>query len=437
MRILIANHIDDFLLWQADQRTFTQRVFWFAADHDVLILAAEPDPVFVEHVTRTNGVDARTLRIHVTPQGRFERKMFDPQTLLDEAFLQEVAAGLDRDAVTEVFPLWPSPPIAAFAERLGLSDRLPGAGFTAQGGGELANSKATFRALAAAHGIPIADGEVCRTIADAEVALQRLLATGPVMVKQVQNCAGVGNELLFGDTAVASDHAGARHQRQVLGAEGVRSYLEERWEWASVGGRFPVVFERFVPGCRTIFAEFVADDGGVRHAATGALIYKKRRLVAESTPLRDVASNVLAELVQRGQQLAEVYRGLGYRGYMSADAVVDESGALIFTEMNARVGGSPHIYEGIGERVVGVFRSPERSVVQFLTPPTWKVESLEDFLRATRELGCAYDPKTRKGVLIGIPPLTGVSGGAFLFCVAYDEIAEPGRILESLDARFS
>ena len=434
MRILIANHVDASLLLQADQRAFVQRIFWFVRDHDLVVLPAPLDEDFLTYVTNLTGVDARTLKVHVTAAGSFEHRLFDPDTLSDEALLSAVAA--DAAGVTEIFSLWPSAQVAEFAARLGLSHALPGAAFFAQQGDELANNKGNFRAFAAAIGVPTAEGAVCRTREHAESTLRRLLDTSAVMVKQAHNHAGNGNELVVLDDDVIG-HAGTIGIKRLQTSADARKYLDERWDWASVNSCFPVVIERFQPSSRTIYAEFRATDTGVFFSATGLLGYTNGRLVEETIPLRGVNADVHARLVHHGSRLAHLYQSFGYRGCLSADALVDVAGNLVFTEMNARVGASLHLYECIGYQIVDVWRRPERSVVQYVTGKQWRIPSLTAFLDATKEMGLAYDPATRKGVIATMPMAGTANRGGFLFCVSYEEESEAKSAYEFLEERFA
>jgi biotin carboxylase len=434
MRILIANHVEASLLMQADQRAFVQRIFWFARDHDLVILPSPPDQDFLAHVASLTGLDSATLKIHNTAAGAFEQRLFDPETLLDETLLRDVAA--DAGKVSEIFALWPSPQVAEFAARLGLSHVLPGAAFFAQQGGELANNKGNFRAFATAVGMPVAEGAVCRTREHAVSTLRRLLAAGPVMVKQAHNHAGNGNELVVLDEHDIGS-AGAIGMRRLRAAGDAGTYFEQRWEWASAGNCFPVIVERFQEGSRTVYAEFRASDAGVAFSATGALGYKDGKLVEETIPLRGVSPDVHARLVHHGSRLAQLYQSFGYRGCLSADAVVNPGGDLLFTEMNARVGASLHLYEVIGFRIVDVWRAPQRSVVQYVTGADWRIPSLPAFLKAARELGLAYDTATRKGVIVTMAMAGPAFHGGFLFCVAYEDEGEARNAFRRLEERFT
>lgn len=438
MRILIGNHIDDSLLVQKDQRAFTQRILWFARDHDLVILSCVPDAAFLGHVASLSGLNLNTLKIHVTPPGRFERRLFDPDSLADRHFIGEVAASVRGHEVTEIFALWPSAQVAEFAAELGLTSALPGANFFAQQGDELANNKGNFRAFAAASGVPIADGAVCRTRRHAAQVMRRLLESGAVMVKQAHNGAGLGNQLVWvGQEPDKAQAGGAQPYELRGGQDAVDIYLEERWAWASVSERFPVVVERFVPRARSIYAEFYADEAGVSHTEAGSLEFSDGKLVAETVPLRGVSQSLRKQLVSMGRRLAETYQSFGYRGYLSADALLDAAGNLTFTEMNARIGGSLHLYQAIGHGVVGISHQPERTVVQYVTAKHWTVQGVDHFLQVVRDLGVAYDARFRKGVIAAMP-LAGVPGaGGLLFCVVYADEGEDREVFRRLGERLS
>src|SRR6478735_142706 len=226
MRILIGNHIDDSLLFQKDQRAIAQRIFWFARDGDVVVLSEAPDEWFLDYVASLTGLDPSSLSIHVVPAGRYEGRLLEPDQLNDESFVAGLRDRIRGCNVSEVFALWPSAQVSELAESLGVAEAMPGAKFFAQQGDELANNKGNFRAFAAASGAPIAEGAVCRTRAHARQVMQRLLVSGPVMVKQAHNGAGQGNQLVWPGDVPPTSQPGAAHLYHLpTGAAGVDLYL--------------------------------------------------------------------------------------------------------------------------------------------------------------------------------------------------------------------
>ncbi|TVZ90513.1 hypothetical protein FB157_111171 [Streptomyces sp. BK340] len=362
--------------------------------------------------------------------------------LLDQ--VRSVLAGHGgAEEVQEVWALWPSASVARFATALGLSEKLPGAGFFAQGGGELVNNKTVFRMLAAAAGTPVAAGTVVRDPGEAAAATQQLLdGAGAVVVKQAHNGAGVGNELLVADPLLATGHAGARHLHQLGRTDlitGVTAYWSERWTWASADGRFPVVIEEFIPDARTVYCEQHLTDTGIQPTEMGELRYTSRRLSHESVPLRDLTPTVEKQLLEGSARLAATYQNVGYRGRLSTDAIVTPDGQVLFTEVNAQVTGSWHIYEVFAHHIVHANAAPERTVTESHVPAHWTVPDGATFHRTLTELGLAYDPATRTGVIVSMPivdPPSG-SGAQFTFSTVYDTPAGHDAIWNALDARFT
>ncbi|MGH3565759.1 MAG: hypothetical protein ACRDRH_06940 [Pseudonocardia sp.] len=444
MRILIGNHIDPAIRDRGDLRAWTQRIVWFARDGDLIVLSNEPDARFLAYATSLTGVDPAILRILIPATGAYDARLLDPESLTSAEFVDTVLAALGdtgADQVEEVFALWPSAHVSRFAAALGIEDRFAGAGFFAQGGGELGNNKATFRAVAAGAGVPIPVGAVCRSEREAVAATAALLdTTGAVMVKQAHNGAGVGNQLLLRDASLASDHVGARHLHQLdgHGREAIEGYWRERWEWASAQGRFPVVVEEFSPHTASVYSEHLAADDGTRPTEMGTLLYVGRRLSHQVVPLRGVHDSVRVQLRHGGARLAETYRALGYRGYLSADAIVTTDGRVLFTEVNAQVSGSLHIYQVIAHQIVDTAAAPQRSVVEYHVPPTWAVPDFDTFLAAVDGLGCAYDPATRTGVIVSMPVIPQqVNRAQFVFCIAYATDTDRQAVFNRLDARFA
>ncbi|WP_020519501.1 preATP grasp domain-containing protein [Catelliglobosispora koreensis] len=441
MRILIGNHIDPAIRDRGDLRTWTQRVFWFARNGDVVILSAEPDNRFLSYVCNHLGIDQTSLHVIVSPEGPHRGLLLDPETLTSPQLLQAVTEAIGSERVDEIFPLWPSDSVARFADALGLRDRLPAADFLSQRGGELCNNKALFRAIAAASGTATPAGTVCHDMSEAIQASSDLIArTGAVMVKQAHNGAGMGNQLLLADETLSVGHVGARHLHLLSGSDiaALEAYWSERWVWASAERRFPVVVEEYVPGAQTIYSEHFASDDGTQPTEAGSLHYVGRRLSYQIVPLRHAASEVQQQLLDGGTQLADAYQRFGYRGYLSADAIVTPSGDVLFTEVNAQVSGSLHIYQAIANGIVRVSESPRRAVTEYHVPPTWAVPDWKTFIAEAERQGTLYDPKTRTGVIVSMPIEAQVPGIAqFVFCVAYGSEFERDATLAGLDHVFN
>jgi hypothetical protein len=88
--------------------------------------------------------------------------------------------------------------------------------------------------------------------------------------------------------------------------------------------------------------------------------------------------------------------------------------------------------------VVRVNDDPNRAVVEYHVPPTWAVPDWDTFVNALDELGCAYDPETRTGVIVSMPIIPLMQNLAqFVFCIAYSAGQQRQDIFRRLDQRFS
>lgn len=431
-RLLIANHIDGSLLRQPDQRTFVQRIFWLAREGDVIVVPAPPDQEFLDHVCKLLRIRKERLTILIAPYARYQGRLFDPLSLISSDLIGRLAPLMKE--CSELLCLWPSVQVADLAVQLRIKQAMPGAQFFSQGGDALANSKATFRAFAAACGTPIPRGTVCRTEEELALAISALLEdVDGVIVKQAHNGAGAGCTVIRKDWKFAPRTAGSIWIDDLSELEGS---IPRLWTWASAENRFPVVVEELKIGCRTVWFEFRADDSEVTFLAAGGLEYEGGKLVREHTPLLwEIPQESLHTGLEDAKKLSEVYHASGYRGYMSADGIVDSQGKVLFTEMNARIGGSLPIYGGIWDRVVKQSDEVDRHIVQYLTPAHWPNVGTGQVLKGLARAGAVYDAETRTGAMLGIPPHSEI--GNFLLCLVTRSGSEQRELFAKIDGELS
>ncbi|MGH3868397.1 MAG: hypothetical protein ACRDQ4_20200 [Pseudonocardiaceae bacterium] len=417
MRILVGNDLEsDGVQRPPDtnlkRSAFSNRILYFARPGDVLVLPAEPDEAFVGFVLGFLGLRTDDVVLRVAPPGRFNRAFLDP-LCVDDAL-----AGLDITAaeVSEVFVLWPNPDIAAMAARMGWEDKYPGHRLIAGGGGAFVNSKAAFRAIGNGIGVSLPEGRVCHQRDEAALVLSQLLhAHGGAVLKQDLNAAGAGNRVVVAGDEVPSPaqsgHRGVDTLPERPSVDDIERCLARNWAWASSGDRRSVVIEQYVPDAETAYFEFFLGDT-VSDPKVGRLLYSKGRLIREDTASVEVFPRHLRD---EAQVIAETYHGLGYRGYLSADAVLTSGDQGYWTEVNARVTGSTHLY-GVLKVIASRHSSgQERRVTQFQAPTGWLISSTADFLDLAKAAGVLYDPAVGSGVV----PVMPIDGPGFLFACIY------------------
>ncbi|MFD8416223.1 peptide ligase PGM1-related protein [Streptomyces sp. NPDC059650] len=398
LRLLIGNDWSEELEEPVGTGWAVQRLLWFARDGDVLVLPVPPEEEFLSYVTSLTGTRRDSIQVVVPPPGRTGTGALTADRLTDPALIAELREKTAGRPVDEVFALWPDAAVAAAADALGCPGALQGHAFLTQSGGLLGSSKAVFRALAAGVGAPLPDGAVCADPRRAEEHIVRLLDGGsPVILKQDFGSGSDGNEILSrtGDVELR----GARGIRRLADRPAVSAYLAERWDWLTAGGRDRVVVERYHPGSRAYFAEFWISDAGIRLGGHGEMQYCPLPN-AQVMPAPDLTGGQLDSLVDGGHRISAGLRAVGYRGILSADAVVTPQGEVLFTEYNGRATGSTHIYEIVGKRVVGPGFGTDRILLERVWPKHWEVPSFSAALTRLRESGHAYDPDTRRGAII-------------------------------------
>jgi hypothetical protein len=411
-----------------------QRLLWFARDDDVVILPVLPEESFVSYITALTGTRRDSLRIVVPPHRdpNTEIGLLIPERLADPEFQGELRAALDGRAVDEVFALWPDTSIVDLARRFGAQTAVPGHAFLSQGGGLLVNSKATFRAIAAGASVPLAVGTVCPDRCSAENAIVEMMADGePIILKHEYFSSGKGNEILSPRDGVRP--IGASRVVIAAGRPAIRNYLAEHWPRLTSGGRRPLVVERYIPNSPAFFVEFLITDDGARFTGQGEMV-SAPLAAAEIIPARQLTETQLDELIAGGRRLCEPLHAIGYRGRLSADAIVTPAGEVMFTEYNGRITGSTPIYEVIGEQIVGNYQR-DRTLVESVWPDDWSVSSFQHAVNALAEAGLAYCARMRTGVLL-ISAFDS-ERKAVMYCIVAEDLETAREYQDKMEPLFS
>ncbi|HEV2343281.1 MAG TPA: peptide ligase PGM1-related protein [Actinocrinis sp.] len=396
-RLLVGHDFNEDLRTRHSAAWYCQRLAWFAEDGDVLVLPVAPDEGWLEYVGDLTGTDPATLAVVVPPPGAAGSGQLTKDRLRDPRFLAELRAAVAGRPVEYVYALWPDARVVELAAHLGAERAVPGYRFLTQGGDAIANSKAFFRAVASGIGLPVAEGTVVRSRQAAEEEILRLLDDDhPVMLKNEFLSGGWGNEILTRRGGVR--RLGARRLVELEGRSSVREYLEERWPRLTDAGRHELVVERYFPESQGVFAEFSIEDDGVHYGGQGHLLSTPYG-GASITPAADVDPDRMAEVVSGGRQLCEAMRAIGYRGVLSADAIVTPAGQVMFTEYNGRSTGSTHGYQIVGRKIIGPDYAEDRVIVERLGTDAWCIESFAEAVQMLRASGLQYDPQTRRGVV--------------------------------------
>lgn len=401
MRVLLASDFDDDLRPRPGASWWAQRIFWFAEPGDIIVVPDYPEKEFAAYALGLLGVDPGSLGVVYVDTGS-AGKLTRANLLAGEVVRAVRDLIAEAGEVEEVIMLCPTVLGVDFAQALGLaSDLVSGGCFLSQGGGQLANSKALFRAVARGNGVPTASGRVSGGFDETVDAVARLLsASSSVILKKEYMSGGSGNYLLTLDDKTRQN--GAKYYVTLSSEAALRDWMRESWAELTDQGQHRFVLESYHAGSRACFAEFKIGDDAVALSGTGEMKYEP--LAASQTiPLPDVESAHGSALVTGGRRIAEAYQAMGYRGYLSADGIVTPTGQVFFTEANARITGSTHIYVGIGERLLGAGYAETHYLIDRIWPETWRAVSFRDALEKLSEAGILFDDERQDGVVLCSP----------------------------------
>ncbi len=400
----------------------SQRMLWFATDGDVVILPWLPPDTYLNYVTALTRTAPQSLALIVPPPGELGEELLTPDRLANPEFRSELREALRGRTVDKVISCFDDYAVVSLVEASGLTDALPGHAFSSQGGVGLVNSKAVFRAVATGAGIAVPPGVVTSQRQQAADTIKGILATGhPVMIKQEFAGGGFGNAILAPEDGVTP--AGATGVTVLAQPSDVDAYVAGSWDWMTGYRDHRVVIERFFTGCTTVYAEFELTDSATELSGTGQILMEPVA-AGEIVPPPTLTSDQRVELEREAARICETFRGLGYRGRLSADAIVTPDGDILFTETNGRVTGSTHLHTVIRGRML----ANDGAGRTLLERDSWKVPSYEAAVEALRSTGMGFEPDRGGGVVLtaNYVPVT----GAVMYCVVADDI-DAARAVEA------
>jgi hypothetical protein len=397
-----------------------KRLVWLMRDGDALVLPRPVPDAFLAHVTGHTGTSPD--RVHVIAP--------DADLLTQDLLHSEGVLGRLRELVTpdwEFHPYIHDRGAEVFARELGL---VTGSRFVAEGGAELLNSKVVFRALAAGAGFAVPDGIPCRTSEDLRHTLRRLLAAHrAVILKRDRAVSGHGNVVVTTDPDLKG--AGALHTIVLDDPADHEQVLREAGLTATHAPQGEVVLEVFHPDCTSVYVEVDCPEDGEPVLLNGGQLRIDRHppiLAGLALPPRSVPAPAWERFTGEALRMARLMRGLGYRGLVNIDAVIDPAGDVWFNEVNARLGGSTHLHH-IAETLVGPDWTDSHVLISRFNV---RAPTLERLLPAMREHGLAWDPRHRRGIVVASDDTA--AGGTLEYVVLAHDHGEADALEDRLTA---
>lgn len=406
-----------------------QRMIWYAAEGDVLVVPHVPSEEFLAYVTGLTGRSRADIAVIAPPPGRLGTDVLTPDRWEDTPFVEQIRRYVEKGEITRVYPIYFDSSVVRLTQEFGLDTSTPGFPYIHQGGGQLLNSKATFRALAAGIGSPVPEGTVAFDRGAAEEFLWALLSVDRhAIVKKDFHVAGYGNAILSRTADITP--IGAPEVTVVESRAALAAHLDRQWGWYSNDDTRPVVVEDYTPDSIPVYAEFRITAEETRLFGHGEMLMGPifNGLVI---PAKSADHPGFPRFLEEAHRLCETVRAMGYRGPISVDGIVTPDGPILLNEFNGRVGGSTHI-NYLAEQLVGEDFLTERVLIQ---RHQWKVPSFQEAVRELAERGLAFDAQTRTGVVITSDDSR--FGGTVEYCLIATDMAAAERTEEVLSALFA
>jgi hypothetical protein len=388
------------------------RLLWFAQPGDVVVLPYPPRREYLEYLTTLTGTDPESLVVLCPPPGVFGTDLLTPDRTADPGFREQLRAAVKDRGVDRVLAVFKDVPVTRLAAAVGLT--VPGHAFSAQGGDAFINSKAVFRAVAAGAGAPIVEGLATTQLTEARDMVAELLAAGhSAIVKREFSAGGAGNEILSPVAGVRA--AGALTAVVLADATAVTDYFARRWDWLTAGGQHRLVVERYLADCDTVYGEYLIDEDGAELSGIGEILMEPGP-IGEIVPAQALNPAGQAALVDAGMRVCRVLHLMGYRGYLSTDAVLTPGGEIFLTETNGRMSGSTHLHVVIHRRLLDTVHRGRRVALEL---HDWPVPSFAAAAERLSAAGLAFDRSTGSGVVLTSDLMP---DGTLTYCVVAEDI---------------
>jgi hypothetical protein len=367
-----------------------QRMLWSTDSADVLMLAKQPDPAYVEYVRKLRG-GGSTADIMVPDS---VTRYLDDSSLNPEAvipYLNKIGKS-DVDSVRAYFV---DDAVLELRETLRTEENVSVGKFESGGANRYLNSKSVFRAFCAGYGLPTAPGISTSSATRAARFIEAEVSSGYSVILKADFAAG-GDGLVI--IARDSTIEGIGSAKVVVlnpsddirkTASGCFTDLQNR---EGPTNRF-ITVERYLENSVPLGMEFEISESGItfRHVLEMRMHpnYDGFCWPGETTSVSSRETSVA-----HAKTLCEAVQAFGYRGLVNIDSIVTPDGAVFLTEFNGRVGGTTH-FQAIVDSLCT--ESPGACVSR----NHWRVPSVQEALRAIRQMNLEFDGDAGRGVVVG------------------------------------
>ncbi|MCZ4119898.1 hypothetical protein [Streptomyces sp. H39-S7] len=327
------------------------RTAWLLRDGDAMVTERPLTDGFAAYLGRTLGLDLDSITFLTHDKEASGSQFLDGASLLEPGLVKQLSDVVGPD--WKVVPYIHDRTIATLGRRLGLDDRA-NPPFFAQGGSDIFNSKAFFRAWTSGLGAPVAAGQVTRNRAATAQAVAELLpVTGSVIVKQDFSASGYGNVLFTTDGDTPGIGVSGTHVvDDGVGVDELFALLSESFPAVDQVRDFPdglrpceAVVEVYYANSLTFYSEVdIPEPDAEPTVLNWGLMRMEPTWNGFVIPSPDLSGTAEAEMLSWSVEMAAYLQRTGYRGLLNCDSILTPDGRMLFSEVNARVGGCTHVH---------------------------------------------------------------------------------------------
>ena len=371
------------------------RLLWLARAGDIVVLPRWPSPKFVEYIQEVMGTDFSKVSFIVPKIIRDSRASITSEVLLSRDVLSEVRKLLEVNCSARwtLLPYYFTPAVARFGLKLAEDYVVSLPPFNSEGGAELLNQKTVFRKIAAGIGVSFALGVVVDNFDDLLSAVESFIGyTGTVIVKQDRSAGGDGNYAITStDCSCFKGVTKVLLLSQVSVVDAVGVIIRE----IATKGNEALTVEVYYDSSAVIYSEYYLDTcRNVEYLNHGVM--RMWPLWSGFEIPGCIPSRSQSNFIHQSTKLASLASHLGYCGHFNVDAIVTDSGEVVFTEINGRTGGCTHVHV-VAEHLLG---SNYLNTHQITTFNKVYVRSLSDFLDTINENTLHFSQDTGRGVVV-------------------------------------
>ncbi len=392
------------------------RLAWIAEEGDIIILPLTPNIEMQEYMDFIKGRTPNSITFIQPQWGGNEFSPLTEDILLSKTMIVEIKKAMKKSANWTLLPYMFDKTITNLARELSIVDGDSNIGYLVEGGGEILNDKAVFRAMAANKGTNLALGQRCSSQAQLTAAFSQLIGvTGAVIIKQDKNSSADGNIII--STKLLQSAQGSSICEKIEISE-IEESAKKVWEQLSYAASATLIVEVYYDVEKILYMEFYADQKLRKPVFLNWGEQRMEPLFRGFVIPPELPGYQAATFASGATDLARMCLDMGFQGLLDIDGIVTKDGEVIFNEINARVGGCSHLHV-ICEHLLGI-RYGDHHVI--MAHNKIRSDSLRHALETSKKHGLAYNTSTKSGIIITVDD-TERSGVIEFLCISNDRIS--------------